>query len=196
MSSYISWWSKFWYCGILDNSGNFFVPCHWSTWFDNCWFSIFLRERKKIIKTNKKGGGILHITYLFVLFVNYHVAHLFEFSVLCYLYCLSLSCVLFTQCCLCFWIVHSRLPLQVLVGSMLVIFLIFCVVFCLSSSRVLYIQCCLCLCIVHYWSYLRFSFTVTMTIVVLFKSCYIQLMSVLFFSLYHALYIDGYLFIL
>ena len=152
MSSYISWWSKFWYCGILDNSGNFFVSRHWSTWFDNCWFSIFFKGKKED-NTNKQKGGILHITYLFVLFGNYHVAHLFEFSVLCYLYCLSSSRVLFTQCCLCFWIVR-------------------------------------------YWSYLRFSFTVTMTIVVLFKSCYIQLMSVLFFSLYHALYIDGYLFIL
>ena len=40
------------------------------------------------------------------------VAHWFSFYVLCFLFCLSSSCVLCTQCCRFLWIVHSWLPLR------------------------------------------------------------------------------------
>ena len=44
-------------------------------------------------------------------FGGIRVAHLFWFSVLCLLICLSLSCVLCSQCCQLLWIIHSWLPL-------------------------------------------------------------------------------------
>ena len=40
------------------------------------------------------------------------VVHVFKFSVLCFLFCLSSSCVLCTLCCQFLWIVHSWLPLM------------------------------------------------------------------------------------
>ena len=42
--------------------------------------------------------------------VSGEVRTVHRFSFLCYVvFCLSSSCVLCAQCCLCFWIVHSRL---------------------------------------------------------------------------------------
>jgi hypothetical protein len=45
-------------------------------------------------------------------FGGIHVAHLFNFLSGVFLFCLSSSCVLCTQCCQCLWIVHSCLPLR------------------------------------------------------------------------------------
>ena len=51
----------------------------------------------------------------------------FQFSMLCFLFCLSPSCVLCTQCCEYLWIVHSRLPLHFSVTFISVnTFLLFC----------------------------------------------------------------------
>ena len=67
-----------------------------------------------------------------------------------YLFCLSPSSVICTQCCPCNWIVHSWLTLRFSLNVYL---------FCLSSSCILCTQCCPCHRIIHSWLSLRFSLT-------------------------------------
>jgi len=47
-----------------------------------------------------------------LVFGGIHVALIFLFSMLCFLFCLSSSCVLCTLCCQFLWIVHSWLPFR------------------------------------------------------------------------------------
>jgi hypothetical protein len=53
------------------------------------WY-LFVKDHRPVTKTTKK----------------------IKFSVLCFLICLSSSCILCAQCCQCLWIVHSWLPLR------------------------------------------------------------------------------------
>ena len=60
-------------------------------------------------------GGICvaHLfSFLCCVFGGIRVAHHFSFLCCVFLFCLSLSCVLWIQCRQCLWIVHSWLPLR------------------------------------------------------------------------------------
>ena len=98
-------------------------------------------------------------------FGGVHVAHLFSFLCCVFLFCLSSSCVLCTQCSQCLWIFF----VLCLVYPMFTVSLdclrpVSCVpnvtsVSGLSSSCVLCTQCSQCLWIVHSWMLLQFSLT-------------------------------------